>query len=831
MTAPQDQASRGEADDSKMLLALHAIAMSGMEHGLCVFDKDLRVVLFNRRCRELLKLPNGALRLGTPLRTILESISDDVATTAASRETMWRELEAALARHTEFDLSRTLPNGAALRFYFRPVPGEGWVCTCGQVAASEKPERRRVDQFGHAIENISLGLCLLDSSKRLVKCNQRFMEICGLDPNTLRPDLLYGDLLTSAKRAGIEEGPTIDDLVEQEGELFRAEAVTRRLALPQGQTIEMRVRPLDRGGWILEVEDVTTRLSEERALHKHIELRDAALEHMAHGLCAYDEDLRVILVNRHYMDIYALTPEDARPGTPMLELMRCSIARGVHSGNLDAEEMLADLKARLIENKEPVLHRRLADGRMIAVRHQPMSAGGWVGTYEDITERDRTEKYIAHMARHDPLTDLPNRVLFHEQMAEGLERVAAGGNSLALLCLDLDNFKTINDSLGHPTGDELLRKVAQRFSNALKDVATIARLGGDEFAILQSVRSAQESAVLAQQLIRLVSEPVIVDGIELNTGISIGIAMAPENGTARDHLMKCADLALYRAKAEGRNTYRFFDPSMGVQLRERRAIERDLRHALSAAEFHLEYQPQINLKTKELVVIEALLRWNHPERGPISPAEFIPVAEETGLIVPLGKWVLQQACADAARWPSTIRVAVNLSPVQFRHRALLAAVTHALAAAALPASRLELEITEAVLLQQDEIVVGMLHQLRELGARIAMDDFGTGYSSLSYLRSFPFDKIKIDRSFITDAGHRPEGKAIVRAVAGLGASLGIETTAEGIETPEQLELARRLGCTDGQGFLISRPLPLADLLRFIGKPARKATPAAKRRAT
>src|SRR5262249_31193068 len=307
MTAPQDQASRGEADDSKMLLALHAIAMSGMEHGLCVFDKDLRAVLFNRRCREILGLPNGALQLGTSLRTILESASDDVTTTD-SRETMWRELEAALARHTEFDLSRTLPNGIALRFYFRPVPGEGWVCTCGQVAASERPERRRLDQFGHAIEKISLGLCLLDSSKRLVKCNQRFMEICGLDPDALRPDMLYGDLLTLAKKADIEKRPTIDDLVEQDGELFRAEAVTRRLSLPQGQTIEMRVRPLDRGGWILEVEDVTTRLSDERALHKHIELRDAALEHMAHGLCAYDEDLRVILVNRRYMEIYALNP-------------------------------------------------------------------------------------------------------------------------------------------------------------------------------------------------------------------------------------------------------------------------------------------------------------------------------------------------------------------------------------------------------------------------------------------------------------------------------------------------------------------------------------------
>jgi EAL domain-containing protein (putative c-di-GMP-specific phosphodiesterase class I) len=337
--------------------------------------------------------------------------------------------------------------------------------------------------------------------------------------------------------------------------------------------------------------------------------------------------------------------------------------------------------------------------------------------------------------------------------------------------------------------------------------------------------------LLARRLVRLVSEPIVVDGNELNTGISIGIAMAPENGTASDHLMKCADLALYCAKAEGRNTYRFFDPSMDVQLQERRAIERDLRGALSAGQFHLEYQPQINLMTREVVVIEALLRWNHPERGLISPAEFIPVAEETGLIVPLGQWVLRQACADAAQWPAAIRVAVNLSPVQFRHRALLAGVTHALAAGGLPASRLELEITEAVMMEQDEIVVGMLHQLRALGARIAMDDFGTGYSSLSYLRSFPFDKIKIDRTFIADSGNRPEGEAIIRAIAELGASLGIQTTAEGIETAEQLELVRRLGCTEGQGYLISRPLVLTEMLDFIMHPGTKASIPPKRRAS
>jgi diguanylate cyclase (GGDEF)-like protein len=704
MSAVQDQASRSRADDLKTLLSLHAIAISGMEHGLCVLDQDLRVVLFNRRCLEILGLSAEALTLGTSLRAILAQTSEDSASASTSLERMWQELEQMLARRAEFDFDRRVSRGAVVRFHFRPVVGEGWVCTCGQARASY-----------------------------------------------------------------------------------------------------------------------------EHAVHERNELLDAALEHMAHGLCAYDADLRVILVNRRYLEIYALDPEEARAGTPMLELMRRSIERGVHCEGSNAEGMLADLKERLIENREPVLYRQLADGRIIAVRHQPMSTGGWVGTYEDVTERHRAEKHIAHMARHDSLTDLPNRVLFQEKMAEGLKRVAAGSESMALLCLDLDNFKAINDSLGHPTGDKLLQKVAGRFRSALENVATVARLGGDEFAILQSFKSKHETVVLARQLIDLVSEPIMVDGSELNTGISIGIAVAPENGTTSDQLMKCADLALYRAKGEGRNTHRFFDPSMDVQLRKRRAIESDLRRALVGAQFHLVYQPQINLRTKEIIGIEALLRWNHPERGAIPPAEFIPVAEDTGLIVPIGQWVLRQACMDAAQWPASIRVAVNLSPVQFRHRALLTAVTHALAAAGLPASRLELEITEAVLMQQDDVIVGMLHQLRALGAKIAMDDFGTGYSSLSYIRSFPFDKIKIDRTFIADSSDRPEGEAIIRAIAELGASLGMETTAEGIETAVQMELVQRVGCTEGQGYLISRPLPLADILKFIARRGRPVPPALKRR--
>jgi diguanylate cyclase (GGDEF)-like protein len=408
-------------------------------------------------------------------------------------------------------------------------------------------------------------------------------------------------------------------------------------------------------------------------------------------------------------------------------------------------------------------------------------------------------------------------VLLRERMAEGLARVESHGEPMAVFYLDLDNFKGVNDTLGHPIGDKLLGIIATRIRSAVRDGDTVARLGGDEFAVLQGYSSAEAAGALARRLVSVISDPIEIDGQEINSGVSIGIALAPSDGNAADHLMKCADLALYRAKAEGRGTFRFFEPDMDACIQARRALELDLRRALTAGEFSLVYQPQINLASNALVAMEALLRWNNAERGPVPPSEFIPLAEEMGLIVSLGEWVLREACHEAARWPDPVKVAVNLSPVQFRNRALVTTVTQALAAARLAPHRLELEITEAVLLQDDETVVTMLHQLRALGVRISMDDFGTGYSSLSYLRSFPFDKIKIDRSFIKDIDRNRDSAVIIRAIASLGTSLGIETTAEGIETEEQLDVVRRAGCTEMQGYLASPPRPASEALGLIAR--------------
>ena len=445
---------------------------------------------------------------------------------------------------------------------------------------------------------------------------------------------------------------------------------------------------------------------------------------------------------------------------------------------------------------------------------------------EQTEERARAEALVTHMARHDALTLLPNRVLFHENLELDLGRVRRD-ETLAVLCLDLDNFKSVNDTLGHPIGDALLKAVAGRLLGCVNDADTVARLGGDEFAIVQ-VDAAQPVAatVLAQHLIETLSAPYEIDGHYVVIGTSAGIAIAPHDGSDPDEILKNADMALYRAKAEGRGTYRFFEADMDASMQARRLLELDLRSALARDEFELFYQPLVDLRAAELNGFEALLRWHHPARGIVPPAEFIPLAEEIGLITSIGAWVLKQACAEAARWPAHLTVAVNLSPVQFLSRTLVLDVVSALGASGLSASRLELEITEAVMLQDTDTTLATLAQLKGLGVRISMDDFGTGYSSLSYLRKFPFDKIKIDQSFIRDLSSRPESMAIVRAVAGLGTTLGIATTAEGIETLEQLRAVRAEGCTQVQGYLLGKPKPASSIPGLLKDFARKSKPAA-----
>jgi diguanylate cyclase (GGDEF)-like protein len=527
---------------------------------------------------------------------------------------------------------------------------------------------------------------------------------------------------------------------------------------------------------------------------------------MTQGLCLYDAQNRLEVFNRRYLEIFGLPADRIKAGISFRELLEISVTCNNHPGKT-VDQMLKERAQLISENGIGPHLIEFGDGRVVSCLYSPTSDGRMVVTYEDVTERRQAEAKIMHMARHDALTNLPNRMLFRDKMEQALGR----GEKLAVMFLDLDRFKGVNDSLGHPVGDALLCAVTERLQRVVRGIDTVARLGGDEFAIVQSSARPTDASELAAELIETFSEPFEVHGHQVIIGTSIGIAMAPADGNEPDQLLRNADMALYRAKAEGRGTYHFFQPEMDAQMQERRRLELDLRKALIANEFELYYQPLIRIASGEVCGFEALIRWNHPERGLVMPNAFIPVAEEIGLIVPLGEWVLRKACMDAAAWPGKLSVAVNLSAAQFRNPMLALSVVSALGQSGLSASRLELEITETVLLQDDRAVLDTLHQIRDLGVRICMDDFGTGYSSLSYLRSFPFDKIKIDRSFVSELGKENDCVAIIRAVTRLGSSLGMITTAEGVETEQQLEVLRAEGCVEVQGYLFSRPKPLKEI--------------------
>ncbi|EYD70909.1 putative bifunctional diguanylate cyclase/phosphodiesterase [Limimaricola hongkongensis] len=543
---------------------------------------------------------------------------------------------------------------------------------------------------------------------------------------------------------------------------------------------------------------------------------DTALECMAQGLCLFDGAHRLVMSNPRVEEIYGLPEGALRPGMHIRAVLEACRDAGSYPAS-----RIADIEKTLVRparSRRPLTYlETLGNGTIIAVVRVPMPDGGWVATFEDVTERKRTEAKVEHMALHDALTGLPNRLSFRGKLEEAL-RQTGRDQQLAVLCLDLDHFKAVNDTLGHPVGDALLKQVGQRLQRNLRQSSVVARLSGDEFAIVEkNVATVAQTGQLAERLVHALSEPFEIDGHHIVIGSCIGIALAPTDGTDANRLVKAADLALYRAKSEGRGTYRFFEAGMDARMQERRALELDLRAAFAREELELHYQPIVNLETGTVSCFEALLRWTHESRGAVSPAEFVPLAEEIGLITQLGAWVLREACQMAAQWPGDVRVAVNLSPVQFRSLALITEVETALEASGLAPGRLELEITETVLLRQTELTLSILQRLRMLGVRISMDDFGTGYSSLSYLRTFPFDKIKIDRSFIKDVVHHGDAEAIVRAISSMGASLGMVTTAEGVETLDQLEKLRREGCTEVQGYYFSPAVHVDEVLTLLGR--------------
>lgn len=541
---------------------------------------------------------------------------------------------------------------------------------------------------------------------------------------------------------------------------------------------------------------------------------DAALNNMSQGLATFDASARMVICNRRYLEMYGLSPDVVKPGCSLRDLLN----NRVLAGNFRAEDIeqyahkTAAAAAAKVRSSKTI---ELQDGRIVFVVNEPTTDGGWVATHEDITEQKKAEERITYAAHHDSLTGLANRKLFYEQLEQALKR-ARRGEQLAVLYLDLDHLKRINDTLGHAIGDKMLKGVANRLRNCVRDVDFVARLSGDEFAIIQtSLDDPADAAALAERVRESIHEPFDCEGHQVVVNVSVGISIAPNDASELTELLKTADIALYEAKNTGRGTYRFYEKEMNERIQSRAALERELQSALVKGEFELYYQPIIDLKENKITSFEALLRWRHPTRGMISPAEFIPIAEETGFIIPLGEWVLRQACTEAASWPQDIDVAVNVSSVQLTNRKLANAVIGAIASSGLHGDRLILEVTESVFLKNTTENLANLKRLHELGVRFAMDDFGTGYSSLGYLLSFPFSKIKIDRSFIAGLGKTKESRAIVRAVIDLARSLKMQVVAEGVETDSQLEQLRRLGCAEIQGYLFSAPRPAVEIGKLL----------------
>ncbi len=535
---------------------------------------------------------------------------------------------------------------------------------------------------------------------------------------------------------------------------------------------------------------------------------DAALNNMSQGLCMGTGSFKLVVCNDRFREMFGLRQEVA-PGTSMHDLYEAMAEHGKVSPEFVQRLIVKHTNLIAGGASARVLHEE--QGRSLALMHEPMQDGGWVTTYEDITEQRRAEARVTFMADHDILTGLPNRLRFRDRLSQAIPNLGHSLTQLSVICLDLDGFKQINDSLGHPAGDSLLRMVAARLRNCTSERDVVARLGGDEFVVFCTASDRPLAIdVVAKRIIDTLGAPYDLDGQRITISASIGIAQTTDPAEDPDLLLKNADIALYKAKAGGRAAFRFFELTMETELRQRRLIERDLGSALENGELELLFQPSFGLRTRNLAGFEALLRWNHPTRGLISPEEFIPISEDTGMILQIGAWVLRQACAEAARWPEPKRVAVNLSAIQFETD-LVAAVTDALKTSGLPPELLELEITETTLIKDNDRVLLTMQRLKELGVRTALDDFGTGYSALSYLRMFPFDKIKIDRAFVKDISEREDSRAIVASIVQLAAALGMTTTVEGVERASQVAALMETGCDEVQGFFFGHPEPARQL--------------------
>ncbi|MGY8704165.1 EAL domain-containing protein [Bradyrhizobium sp. 18BD] len=682
-----------------------------------------------------------------------------------------------------------------------------------EAQARIEAERQRLDT---ALNNMSQGLILYDAAGYIVTCNRRYADMFGLSHDVIKPGCHILQAMQHRKERDAFGGDVEAFCADVMRVVAEGTVSTRIHELPNGRAFQVINTPLAQGGWVATIEEITERRNLEQERDRNYMFLREIIDHIPSQITVKDAGTRqYLLVNRTAEEQFGQSSEAIVGKTPF-DLYPADAARLVTEDDSKAlhapEGLFKDEHAWQSQTKGP----RYITSTRIGIRDKSGEPRYLISVVEDVTERRSAHEKIAHMAHYDALTDLPNRTLFREQIERELEK-AAGGEQFALLYIDVDEFKGINDSLGHHVGDELLKAIATRLRGCLKKGDLIARLGGDEFAVIQTaIQSSADVLSFVTRIYEAIRQPYHCLGHQLSTDASIGIALAPQDGSDLDQLIKNADLAMYGAKASGRRTHRFFEPEMDASAKARLSLEQDLRQALVNGGFEIHYQPLVDLRTNAVSGCEALLRWRHPERGMVSPAEFIPIAEDTGLINELGDWVLRTACNEAATWPAHVRVAVNVSPVQLKCDTLALRIAGALAASGLDPRRLELEITEAVLIRDDEAALSILHQLRAIGVRIALDDFGTGYSSLSYLKRFPFDKIKIDRCFVADIAETSGAPVIVQAVVNIAAASSMTTVAEGVETEAQREMLRALGCTEMQGYLFSKPKPAAEVRKLFG---------------